>query len=118
MLGPFDAGQLVFPCRGGNLDPKVDALQAAVLEAVTAGECEGRSRAEIFDAVRRLAGLGSRHDCTDPARRPAAYCTCSNPGSARRTAGPAARCPSGGADPKASSISNAVRAVISLSTVL
>jgi len=37
-----------------------------VLEAVTAGECEGRSRAEIFNAVWRLAGLGSRHDCTDP----------------------------------------------------
>ena len=65
VLGPFDAGRLVFPWR--HPDPKVDALQAAVLEAVTAGECEGRSRAEIFDAVWRLAGLGSRHDCADPA---------------------------------------------------
>ena len=64
VLGPFDAGRLVFPWR--HPDPKVDALQAAVLEAVTAGECEGRSRAEIFDAVWCLTGLGSRHDCADP----------------------------------------------------
>jgi len=38
-----------------------------MLEAVTAGECEGRFRAEIFDAVWRLAGLGSRHGWPDPA---------------------------------------------------
>ena len=46
-----------------HFDPKVDALQA-VLEA---GECEGRSGAEVFDAVWRLASLGSRHGCPDPA---------------------------------------------------
>ena len=65
VLGPFDAGRLVFPWR--HLDPKVDALQATVLKAVTAGECEGRSRAENFDAVWRLAGLGSRPDWADAA---------------------------------------------------
>ncbi len=42
VLGPFDAGRLVFPWR--HLDPKVGALQGAVRQAVTAGECEGRSR--------------------------------------------------------------------------
>jgi hypothetical protein len=64
VLGPFDAGRLVFPWR--HPDPEVEALQAAVLAAVTAGECEGRSRAKIFDAVWHLAGLRSRHDWADP----------------------------------------------------
>jgi hypothetical protein len=53
-----------FPWR--HLDPKVDALQRRA-EAATAGECEGRSRAEIFDAVWRPAGLGSRDDCPEAA---------------------------------------------------
>jgi hypothetical protein len=38
-------------------------------EAVTTGECGARSRVEIFDAVWRLAGLWSRHDCPDPAEQ-------------------------------------------------
>jgi len=80
VLCPFDAGRLVFPWR--HPDPEVDALHAAVLETVTAGECEGRSREETFDAVWRLAGLGSQHDGQTPPRRPAACRTCSNPGSA------------------------------------
>lgn len=53
-----------------------------MLEAVTAGECEGLSRAEIFDAVWRLAGVGSRHDRAHPAEAAGGVRTCSNPGSA------------------------------------
>lgn len=50
----------------GGISTLRSAPSRAVLEAVTPGECEGRSRAEIFDAVWRLAGLGSRHNCEDP----------------------------------------------------
>jgi len=64
VLGPFDGGQLVFPWR--HPDPEVDVLQTVVLKAVTDGEAEGRSRAEIFDTVWRLTGLGSRPGAADP----------------------------------------------------
>jgi hypothetical protein len=69
------------PSRGG-----ISALRStpssAVLEAVTAGECERRSGAEIFDAVWRLAGLGRRLIAQTPPRKPAACRTCSKPGCA------------------------------------
>ena len=53
--------------RGGIPTPRSTPSTPTVLEAVTAGECEGRSRAEIFVAVWHLAGLGSRHDWADAA---------------------------------------------------
>jgi radical SAM superfamily enzyme YgiQ (UPF0313 family) len=64
VLGPFDAGQLVFPWR--HHDPEVDVLQAAVLDAITDGEGDGRSRAEIFDTVWSLTGLGAPPAAGDP----------------------------------------------------
>ena len=80
VLGLFDAGRLVFPWR--HLDPEVDALQAAVLEAVTAGSARGdpgrgsstRSGASPASAPGIIAHT--------PPRRPAACRTCSNTGSA------------------------------------
>jgi hypothetical protein len=59
VLRPFDGERLVFPWE--HPDPAVDALQAAVLEAVTTGEAQALPRAEIFAGVWELAGLRPGH---------------------------------------------------------
>ena len=52
VIGPFDPKTLTYPWR--HADPRVDALQAAVMNAV--GVRLTRPRHEAFNEVRRLAG--------------------------------------------------------------
>jgi radical SAM superfamily enzyme YgiQ (UPF0313 family) len=52
-VGGFDSRTLTHPWR--HEDPRVDALQAAIMTEV--GVRLGRSRADVFDAVCELAGL-------------------------------------------------------------
>jgi len=53
MVREFDSAALVYPWT--HADPRVDALQRQVQEAVHAAEHEKKSRSEIFDAVWSLA---------------------------------------------------------------
>lgn len=64
LVGPFDPVTLTYPWR--HPDPRVDRLQAAVMAEVGVGP--SRSRAEVFDQVRRhLRAAG--HPAGPPARR-------------------------------------------------
>ena len=89
----------------------------SALEAVTAGSATGDPGGEILEAVWRLAGFGSRHGWADPAEAAGGvphvlepwFC-CAEPPAVRLGA-PAA------ALNRASSVSDAFRAVASLRTV-
>jgi hypothetical protein len=54
-IGPFDAQSLAWRWR--HEDPRVDAVQAQVLQRV--GTMTGAPRGEIFAAIAALAGLGT-----------------------------------------------------------
>jgi len=67
VVSPFDAASLTWPWR--HEDPRVDALQAAVMQLV--GAASEAPRSEVFDAIARLArahaGLATRSPRTTTA---------------------------------------------------
>jgi len=67
MVGEFDPAALVYPWS--HKDPRVDALQRRIQDAVHAAEHEKKSRNEIFDAIWSLAHEAagrSRHPVAEP----------------------------------------------------
>ncbi len=67
-LLPFDPATLTYPWR--HADPAIDALQAAIMRVVVARPAA--SRREVFEEVRRLAGL-TAHPSPRPARSTIPY---------------------------------------------
>jgi radical SAM superfamily enzyme YgiQ (UPF0313 family) len=57
-IGPFDRKSLTYPWR--HQDPSVDALQAAIARLVGVGV--DRTRREVFDDIRDLAGGATRRE--------------------------------------------------------
>ncbi len=53
LVGEFDPAALVYPWR--NADPRLDALQRQVQEAVHSAEHRGETRSQIFDTIWTLA---------------------------------------------------------------
>ncbi len=60
MVGAFDEERLVFPWR--HVDPRVDRLGDAVLDAVHRGQHCGLPRRELFRGVWRLASAAAERD--------------------------------------------------------
>ena len=64
LVGPFDEAWLCYPWA--HADPRVDALQERVLDAVKAGEAAHRSRRATFAEVWKLAAEAAGAGDTEP----------------------------------------------------